>query len=114
MTIGGLARELSYSGAVVLAASNRVTATGELIGRWIDSPGGIGPVSSDTSTVAGVQTLRLLPDSSTLHMLTLAPGMKWNLSDTWVLGVSLSIPLTNGGLTSPITPLVALDYAFGR
>jgi hypothetical protein len=114
VSIGGLAREVSYSGAVAFAASDRVTATGELFGRRIDSPGGIGPVTSDTSTVAGVQTIRLLPDSSTLRVLTLAPGVKWNLSDTWVLGVSLSIPLTNGGLTSPITPLVALDYAFGR
>jgi len=105
---------LSYATAVAFAASDRVTMTGELLGRWIDSPGGIVPVSADSPNLIGVKAIRLLPDSSTLNMITLVPGVKWNLSDTWVLAGSVSIPLTTAGLTSPFTPFIGLDYAFGR
>jgi outer membrane putative beta-barrel porin/alpha-amylase len=112
LSLGGLARELSYAGAAAFAASDRVTITGELLGRWIDSPGGIMPVSADSPNLIGARATRLLPGSSTLNILTLLPGVKWNLSDTWVLGGSVSIPLTTAGLTSRFTPFVGLDYAF--
>jgi hypothetical protein len=114
VSIGGLARELSYGGAIALAASSRVSVIGELLGRWIDSPGHIVSVSAPHPTLSGVETIRLTPDSSTLHLLTLVPGVKWNLTDTWVLGANVTIPLTTGGLTAPFTPFVGLDYAIGR
>jgi hypothetical protein len=114
ISVGGLARELSYGGAVAVAASNHVTITSELLGRWIDSPGGIVPVSAANPNLIGVETIRLLPDNSKLNMITLVPGLKWNVSDTWVLAGSVAIPLTTAGLTSPFTPFVGLDYAFGR
>jgi len=114
LSLGGLAREVSYSTAAAFAVSDRATMTTELLGRWIDSPGGIVPVSSDTPNLIGVKAIRLLPDSSTLNMITLVPGVKWNVSDTWVLAGSVSIPLTTAGLTSPFTPFIGLDYAFGR
>jgi hypothetical protein len=114
VSIGGLARELSYNGAIALAASGRVSVIGELLGRWIDSPGHIVSISAPHPTLSGVDTIRLMPDTSTLHMLTVVPGVKWNLTDTWVLGANVTIPLTSGGLTAPFTPFVGLDYALGR
>ena len=114
VSVGWLARELSYGGAVAVAASNHVTVTSELLGRWIDSPGGIVPLSAANPNLIGVETIRLLPDNSKLNMITLVPGLKWNVSDTWVLAGSVAIPLTTAGLTSPFTPFVGLDYAFGR
>lgn len=114
VSLGGLARELSYGGAVAFAATDHVTVTSELVGRLIDSPGGIVPVSAATPNLIGVNTIRLLPDSSNLSIITFVPGLKWNLTETWVLAGSVAIPLTNGGLTSPFTPFVGLDYAFGR
>src|SRR4051794_29490606 len=35
MSIGGLAREFSYGGALAVAATGRVSLIGELLGRWI-------------------------------------------------------------------------------
>jgi hypothetical protein len=55
-----------------------------------------------------------MPDTSSLHLLTAVPGVKWNLTETWVLAANVSIPLTNAGLTAPITPFIGLDYAIGR
>jgi hypothetical protein len=99
---------------VAVAASDHLTLTGELVGRLIDSPGGIVPVAAATPNLIGVDTIRLVPDSSRLSIITIVPGAKWNLSSTWVLAASVAVPLTNGGLTAPFTPFVGLDYAFGR
>jgi len=114
VSFGGLAREIDYAGAVALAASRRVSVIGELLGRWIDSPGHIVPVSAAHPGLSGVETIRLTPDNSSLQVITLVPGVKWNLTDTWVLAANVSIPLTTGGLTAPFTPFVGLDYALGR
>jgi hypothetical protein len=111
VSFGGLARELSYGGAVALAASGKVSVIGELLGRWIDSPGNIVPVTAPHPTLSGVETIRLTPDGSSLHLLTIVPGLKWNLTETWVLAANVTIPLTNGGLTAPFTPVVGLDYS---
>jgi len=114
VTLGGLARELSYNAAVEVSASPRTTVIGELLGRTIDSPGHIVQVSAINPAIAGVQTLRLAPDTSILNIVTLVPGVKWNVSATWVLAANVSIPLTTGGLTAPFTPFIGLDYSLGR
>ena len=113
-SLGGLARELSYDGALAVAATEHVTVVGELLGRWIDSPGDIVPISAPHPTIPGVETIRLVPGSTSLRSATLVPGFKWNISDTWVLAGNVSIPLTTPGLTAPITPFVGLDYVIGR
>jgi hypothetical protein len=114
VTVGGLAREINYAGALAWATSDRVTVTGELLGRWLDSPGGITTVVAPNSTIAGVETTRLLPDASKLNIITIMPGVKWNLSGTWVLAANVGVPLTKAGLVSPMVPFIGLDYAFGR
>jgi len=111
---GGLATEISYGSAVAIAASARVSVIGELLGRWIDGPGNIESVSAAHPRLVGVQTIRLTPGASSLHVITVVPGFKWNLTDTWVLAANVSIPLTKGGLTARYTPFIGLDYALGR
>jgi hypothetical protein len=114
ISVGGLARELDYGGALAIAATSRVTVSGEVLGRWLDSFGHIARVTAPHPRLVGVETIRLTPDASTLHVITLVPGLKWNVGDTWVLAANVSVPLTTGGLTSRFTPFVGLDYAFGR
>lgn len=114
ISVGGLAREIDYGGALGIAAATHVTVIGELLGRWIDTPSGIVPVSSINPNITGVQTIRLLPGSTGMNIITVVPGLKWNLTETWVLAVNASIPLTKAGLTAPFTPFVGLDYAFSR
>jgi hypothetical protein len=114
MIVGGLAREFDYGGALGVAAASHVTVTGELLGRWLDTQSGIVPVSSANPTIAGADTIRLLPGSTGMHIVSVVPGLKWNLSETWVLAANAVIPLTKAGLTAPFTPFIGLDYAFGR
>jgi hypothetical protein len=113
VTVGGLATELDYDGAVAIAATPRVTIASEVLGRWIDGPGRVVEIATPHPTLAGVQTIRLTPDASPLNVVTLVPGVKWNLSDTWVLAANVTIPLTSSGLTARFTPFIGLDYALG-
>ena len=48
-----------------------------------------------------------------MHLISIVPGFKWNVSDTWVLGANVTVPVTATGLTAPFTPSVGLDYAIG-
>jgi len=114
ITFGGLAREFTYNAALEAAATAKTTIIGELLGRTIDSPGHIVQVAAANPAIAGVQTLRLSPDDSMLQILTFVPGVKWNLSSTWILAANVSIPLTNDGLTAPFTTFIGLDYALGN
>ena len=83
VSIGGLARELSYNGAVAVAASPRVTVVGELLGRWINSPGDIVPVAGPHPTIAGVETIRLVPGTESLRSLVAGPRVSLE-SDRYV------------------------------
>jgi len=111
--VGGLATELNYDGAIAVAATPRVTLATELLGRWINGPGGVVEITAPHPTLAGVQTIRLTPAASALNMITFVPGFKWNVSDTWVLAANVMIPLSSSGLTARITPFIGLDYALG-
>lgn len=114
VSVGGLAREVSYGGAFGLAATPRMTLTTELLGRWINGVGGIVDVAEPHPTLQGVETTRLVADATWLRLMTLVPGVKWNVSNTWVLAANVAVPLTSGGLTTRFTPFVGLDYALGR
>ena len=114
VTRGGLANEFSYGVSVAYAATRKVSVGAEVLGRWIDSSGHLMTTIAPHPLLLGVDTIRLAGDASTLRMLTAVPGLKWNLTDTWVLAANVGIPLTSGGLTAPITPFIGIDYALGR
>jgi hypothetical protein len=114
LQVGGLATELSYGAAVSVAASRTVSLVGELLGRWIDSSGHLVSTTAPHPLLAGVNTIRLAGDSSALQMVTLVPGLKWNVNGTWVLAANVAIPLTSAGLNARFTPFIGLDYAVGR
>jgi hypothetical protein len=114
LALGGLADEVSYGAAVAMAATDRLTVSGEMIGRVIDSPGRITSAVVPHPALDKVQTMRLLPDASRLKSVVVSPGLKWNLTQTWVLLASVGVPLTDDGLTAALTPFVGLDYALGR
>ena len=111
---GGLAREVNYGGAIAAAASPRLTITGELIGRVIDSAGQLESIVAPHPTLADVETIRLGASTTKLHMVTVAPGVKWNLTDTWVLVGNVSVPVTKAGLTTVLTPYIGIDYSLQR
>lgn len=114
MSVGGIAREFDYGAALGFAASGRATVSGELIGRWIEDAGSLVTITAPHPTLRQVNTVRLSTDSASINVITVVPGVKWNLSSTWVLAANVAVPLTRTGLTTTLTPFVGLDYAVGR
>ena len=113
VSFGGIARELSYGGALTAAASSKLALTEELVGRWVNDVGSITTTTTPNPLLSGVQTIRLSSDTSDLNLMNLVSGIKWNLSGTWVVLANVSIPLTHQGLTAPVTPFVGIDCALG-
>jgi hypothetical protein len=111
-SIGGVGREINYGGAVALAVTPRLTASGELVGRWIAAGGEIVTAAAAHPRLLGVNTVRLLSNESNTSLISVVPGIKWNVGDTWVVNANATLPVTSGGLTSPVTPFVGVDYTF--
>ncbi|HEY7054956.1 MAG TPA: hypothetical protein VH458_00455 [Vicinamibacterales bacterium] len=108
----GVSDEADLRGAITAALSPRVTATGELLWRRLSDLHEMVPVSAPHPTIAGVDTMRLLPGPDATTLSTFVSGIKWNVGSTMVLTGQVQWRLGNGGLTAPITPTVALDYLF--
>lgn len=114
LAFGGFADELMYGFSITGAATPQLTISVEALGRLVDTAGDIRSVTAPHPTLAGVETIRLTPGTARLQTLTLAPGIKWNIADTWVLVASVGVPLNKGGLRAPLVPFVGLDYSIGR
>jgi len=114
VSIGGLATEFTYGMAVAAAVSPELTVSGEAIGRFVDTPGDIVTLAQPHPTLAGVETLRLLPGTAQLNTLAIAPGFKWNVTDTWMLVGSVGVPILRAGLRAPFLPFLGVEYTFGR
>jgi hypothetical protein len=111
-TVGGISKELSYSGALTFASTPHVTLTGELIGRRIDDLKGITQAVFPHPLYVGVDTIRLLPGTAGANIAMAVGGVKWNTGGKWLLNTNVLIPLTDAGLSARIVPTVALDYSF--
>jgi hypothetical protein len=110
---GGLSNELAYRGAVCVSASDRVTLVGELVGRRYGDVGRITDVRVPHPNIANVDTIRLIPEDSSLSTAAVVVGAKWNLNGTWILSGHTQLPITDHGLRSGVVTLIGLDYAFG-
>ena len=62
-------------------------------------------------TVAGVDTLRLTASLDGSTLLTVATGVKWNVTDTLLFSGQIMWALNDRGLTAPMTPMVGLEYS---
>ncbi len=109
---GGAADEWQFGGAVVLAATPRLSLVGELIGRRLDTSMRISEVAAAHPQIAGVETTRLLPQTTGTTTVMALAGFKWNVGRTWLLNASVLVPMTDAGLTASATPSIALNYTF--
>ena len=112
---GGVSDEVTFAGALSVAAQPRVTLTAEMYGRYVSELRDIALSAEPHPTITGVDTSRLVvAGTSGTTVAVLIAGVKWNVTGTVVLGGHVTWSLTDKGLTAPITPTVALEYAFPR
>jgi len=113
-SMGGVSDELRFGGAVAYAASPRLTIDAEVFGRRLLDIGRITQAAFPQPTLIGVDTYRLLPLGGPTMPVLATTGIKWNIADTWVLDAHVLVPVGTAGLTSRITPALALERSFGR
>ncbi len=89
-----------------------MTLSGEVLVRRLNDLHELQLLSEPNPTIAGVDTVRLVPGTSATTLANAVAGIKWNISGTVVLGGHVAFPLVRHGLTAPITPTVALEYSF--
>ena len=111
---GGLSRALDYAGAVTVAASDRVTFIGELLGRRFESGGRIVETVASHPTLVGVETIRLTGVPEATYRALAVGSVKWNVTQTWLLSASVLRPMTPAGLTARVIPSFGVEYSFGR
>jgi hypothetical protein len=112
MVFGGVSDEVNFSGAAAFAAHPRVTVSGELLIRRVDELRDLVFTSAPHPTFGGVDTYRLTPEDGAATLANAVAGLKWNVNGTFVFGAHVAFPLVRHGLTAPITPTFALEYAF--
>jgi hypothetical protein len=91
-----------------------VTLVGELVGRRIADAGRLTAARMPHPTIAGVDTIRLISQDTSLASAAAVFGAKWNVARTWILAAHVQLPVTDGGLRSGPVTLIGLDYAFGQ
>ena len=74
----------------------------------------ISPIVAPHPRVIGVTTTRLVPTGEDQSTAFGVAGVKWNVSGTWLVHANVLVPMTDSGLTTTVTPTLALDYSFGR
>jgi hypothetical protein len=111
---GGASGELDYDGAVTVAANSRLTLVGELVGRHINDLGTITELALPNPTIAGVQTIRLVPESGGLITVMAVAGSKVNVTRTWLIEAHVLMPATDSGLHARPSLLVGLNGSLIR
>ncbi len=111
---GGVSDAFDGGGALTLALSPRVTATGEVLFRRLSELHEMTAVTVPHPKITNppVDTLRLVPGDKVTILSTVVSGLKWNVHSTMVVTGQIQWRLGNGGLTAPMTPTIAIDYLF--
>jgi hypothetical protein len=108
---GGISDETLLAGALSVALHPRATLTAEIMRRHVSELRAFDLSSAPHPTVAGVDTFRLTAGTDASSLVTAITGIKWNVTDTLVLGGHVLWSLNDRGLNAPFTPTVALEYS---
>jgi hypothetical protein len=97
--------------AVSVALNPRTTLTGELMRRDVSELRAFALTGAPHPSVVGVDTFRLTASPEATTLVTAITGLKWNVTDTLVLGGHVLWSLNDRGLAARFTPTVALEYS---
>jgi hypothetical protein len=113
-TFGGVSDVLDYRAAVTMTPVAPLTLVAEILGRRIADLGSLEAVRVPHPTLAGIDTIRLDSTGDSLNTASFVVGTKWNVSDTWLANVNVSLPISDRGLRSDVVMVFSVDYTFER
>jgi hypothetical protein len=112
--LGGRSDEMTYAGAVTVAANSRLTFITEFLGRRLASGGQLVEVVEPHPSLVGVETIRLSGTTQATNRLQMVAGLRWNVATRWLLSMNVLRPLTTAGLNARWMTTVSFDYALGE
>jgi hypothetical protein len=110
--LNGAGKGWGGAGAISVAASPRLTLSGELMIDRFDTLRGLEQQTSLHPSIAAVETTRLAARSTAGTRALLVAGLKWNVHGPWLMGAQVFWPLTDRGLTAGAAPVLALERAW--
>ena len=102
--------QVKYAGGIEITPHPRATVMLDLVGRRLMNGGALG---YETFVIPGVgSSQQLVGLSRALDVVSLAPGIKWNVAGTVLITGSVLRSLRNGGLRANFIPTIGMDWAF--
>ena len=111
-TVGGASTQFTASAAVAATIRQRLTLSVESLARRIEGLRGIREVAEPHPTVIGVDTIRLVPTGDPVTTVAAVAGIRWNITQSWLLNSYVVMPVTRGGLLARPIPAMSVDYSF--
>lgn len=111
-TIGGASTQVTGGVAVAATVMNRVTVSAESLVRWIDRLRGIREIAEPHPGISGVDTIRLLQGRHSAATVAVVTGIRWNITNTWLVNSHVVVPITSSGLLARPIPAISLDHSF--
>jgi hypothetical protein len=110
--------EFGYRFGTEFVATPRATLAVDFIGRTLLNAGRVKFADTqwdyvNNSGVRGSTTLHeLVQTSGSLNLATVAMGGKFNIAGNMLLSANVLVAVSSSGITSRVTPVVGLEYAF--
>jgi len=110
--------EFNYTGGVEVAASAKVTITGDIVGRQLRGSGRLveRPKTYNWMTSSGVTGSstfsEFAPESGNLSLVFGTIGVKINPIQNLLISGSVLLPFTDAGMRSNPVPVVGFEYSF--
>ena len=102
--------QFEYAFGVEFAVHPRATANVDVVGRRLLNGGQIGYTKLDFGAGQSVEALLGLPEG--LNVVSLAPGIKWNIWRSALITGNVLASLANNGLRANLTPVLGIEWAF--
>jgi hypothetical protein len=99
-----------YACGIEFTPHPRLTAVVDLVGRRLLGGGAIGFRTFADPLFGSADVLVGLPHG--FDVVSLAPGVKWNVAGNALLTVNILASVTNDGLRADDVPVIGLDWAF--
>jgi hypothetical protein len=105
--------QVKYAGGVEVHVTPKLTLLGDLVGRRVFGGGRLGyeNVVFQAGPVA-ISTDLLVARPGGLHVVSAAPGFKWNVGRNALVSAHTLVTLANKGLRANVTPVLGFDWTF--
>jgi len=112
-SFGGASDAADVSGAITVAASPRITFTGECLARRLSTSNQLVDAVAPHPSLVGIETIRLSAREVVTTRAVVVGGVRWNPGGRWLFSANILHPLTTAGLNSRWVGSITIDYSFG-